>query len=72
VTRVVLLIATGAAAVVLCAGCQGMSGSTAVPPAAPATAPAASGSADQLGSQLDQMQSTLDSVQAQVDADSNP
>jgi hypothetical protein len=67
VSRVVLLVATGAAAVVLCGGCQGMSGSTAVPPAT-----SVGGSADQLGSQLDQVQSTLDSVQAQVDADSSP
>jgi hypothetical protein len=69
--RTALWLATGAAAVLLCAGCRAMSGSTAVPPA-PATVTGTDSAGDQAGSQLDQLQSTLDSVQAQVNADSAP
>jgi hypothetical protein len=62
--RLTLLVAAGAAVLALCTGCQGMTGSTAVPPPTNQTA-----GFDQ---QLDQLQSTLDSVQAQINSDSTP
>jgi hypothetical protein len=61
------LLAAAGAALVLCAGCQGGTGS--------APAPGPGGQVDsggQLGVELDQIQSTLDSVSAQINADSAP
>lgn len=61
--RLIGLAAAIGAAVVLCAGCQGMSGSSPAPD---------SGDPGQLGAELTQIQSTLDSVSAQINADSAP
>lgn len=66
--RLIGLAAAIGAAVVLCAGCQGMSGSS----PAPGGVTSDSGDPGQLGAELSQIQSTLDSVSAQLNADSAP
>ena len=55
---------------VLCTGCQGMAGSSAVPP--PPTTQVNTGDTAGFDQQLDQLQSTLDSVQAQINSDATP
>ena len=65
--RLIGLAAAVGAAVVLCAGCQGMSGSSPAP--GQVTSDSDPG---QLGAELSQIQSTLDSVSAQLNADSAP
>ncbi|HEX5119065.1 MAG TPA: hypothetical protein VFW65_28080 [Pseudonocardiaceae bacterium] len=67
--RLIGLAAAIGAAVVLCAGCQGMSGSS---PAPAGQGTSDSGDPGQLGAELSQIQSTLDSVSAQINADSAP
>ncbi|HEY1572871.1 MAG TPA: hypothetical protein VGG05_16120 [Pseudonocardiaceae bacterium] len=66
--RLIGLTAAIGAAVVLCAGCQGRSGSS----PAPGQVTSDSGDPGRPGAELSQIQSTLDSVSAQINADSAP
>jgi hypothetical protein len=69
--RLVGLVAAVGAALVLCAACQGMAGSTAPPAGQVTSGQVTSGQGDP-NAELAQIESTLDSVSAGIQADSAP